>query len=49
MPSPAFPPVFYFGHGGLLDVEVDPEFEDNHFVYLSYLQGNETASIIRVL
>jgi glucose/arabinose dehydrogenase len=43
------PPVFYVGHGGLLDVAVDPEFEDNHFVYLSYLQGNETASILRVL
>ena len=43
------PPVFYVGHGGLLDVAVDPEFDDNHFVYLSYLQGNETASIIRVL
>jgi glucose/arabinose dehydrogenase len=43
------PPVLYVGHGGLLDVAVDTDFEQNHFVYLSCLQGNETASIIRVL
>ena len=48
-PVAGVPPVFYVGHGGLLDVAVDPGFEDNHFVYLSYLQGNETASIVRVL
>jgi glucose/arabinose dehydrogenase len=43
------PSVFYVGHGGLLDVAVDPEFEESRFIYLSYLQGNETASTIRVL
>jgi glucose/arabinose dehydrogenase len=48
-PVAGIPPVFYVGHGGLLDVAADPEFEENHFVYLSYLQGNETATVLRVL
>jgi len=43
------PSVFYVGHGGLLDVAVDSDFEESHFVYLSFLQGNEMASTIRVL
>ena len=38
-PVAGVPPVFYVGHGGLLDVAVDPEFEDNHFVYLSYCKA----------
>jgi hypothetical protein len=43
------PSVLYVGHGGLLDVAVDPESEDNRLIYLSYLQGTETASTIGVL
>jgi glucose/arabinose dehydrogenase len=43
------PGVLYVGHGGLLDIAIDPAFEENRFVYLSYLQGEETASTIRVL
>ena len=43
------PSVLYVGHGGLLDIAVDPEFEQNRLVYLSYLQGEETASTVRVL
>lgn len=43
------PGVLYKGHGGLLDVAVDPEFEDNRLIYLSYLQGEDTASTIRVV
>ena len=43
------PSVLYAGHGGLLDIAVDPEFEQSHLVYLSYLQGEETASTIRVM
>jgi glucose/arabinose dehydrogenase len=43
------PPVLYSGHGGLLDVAVDPNFEENGMIYLSYLQGEETASIIKVM
>jgi glucose/arabinose dehydrogenase len=33
------PPVLYIGHGGLLDVALDPGFADNGIVYLSFLQG----------
>jgi glucose/arabinose dehydrogenase len=43
------PNALYKGHGGLLDIAVDPEFEDNGLIFLSYLQGEETASTIRVL
>jgi glucose/arabinose dehydrogenase len=43
------PTVLYVGHGGLLDVAIDTDFEENRLVYLSYLQGEETASTIRVL
>jgi glucose/arabinose dehydrogenase len=39
------PPVFTGGQGGLLDVALDPDFEENGYVYLSYAeQGGEGAS-----
>ena len=41
--------MLYVGHGGLLDIAVDPEFEKSRLVYLSYLHGEETASTIRVM
>ena len=43
------PAVLYLGHGGLLDIAVDPDFNSNAIVYLSYLQGDETALTIRVM
>jgi glucose/arabinose dehydrogenase len=43
------PPVLYTGHGGLLDVAVDPEFGDNGIIYLSFLQGEESASTVKVM
>jgi aldose sugar dehydrogenase len=43
------PPVLYRGHGGLLDIALDPEFADNGIIYLSFLQGEESASTIKVL
>jgi aldose sugar dehydrogenase len=43
------PPVLYSGHGGLLDIALDPAFADNSLVYLSFLQGEESASTIKVL
>ena len=43
------PPVLYFENGGLLDVAVNAKFEENSLIYLSYLQGEETASIIKVM
>ena len=30
------PDVYYRGQGGLLDVEIHPNFEVNNFVYISY-------------
>jgi aldose sugar dehydrogenase len=42
------PSVLYVGHGGLLDIALDPEFADNRLVYMSYLQGEETASSVKV-
>ena len=43
------PEVLYVGHGGLLDVAADPDFATNDFVYLSYLQGEEANSTLRVM
>jgi glucose/arabinose dehydrogenase len=43
------PPVLFTGHAGLLDVAIDPNFQDNGTIYLSYVQGEETASIVKVL
>ncbi len=43
------PPVLYVGHGGLLDVALDPEFAENGIIYLSFLQGEESASTVKVL
>jgi glucose/arabinose dehydrogenase len=35
------PAVLHKGHGGLLDVAVDPAFFENGILYLSYLHGSE--------
>jgi glucose/arabinose dehydrogenase len=43
------PPIHSKGHGGLLDVAVDPGFAENRIVYLSYVHGTAAASTIRVL
>ncbi|MGZ5850138.1 MAG: PQQ-dependent sugar dehydrogenase, partial [Methyloceanibacter sp.] len=43
------PEVLYVGHGGLLDVAVDPDFATNDVIYLSYLQGDEANSSLRVM
>jgi len=43
------PDVFTQGHGGPLDLTLDPDFAANNTIYLSYLQGDEMASTIRVL
>ena len=43
------PPVLYMGHGGLLDIALDPEFTDNGVIYLSFLQGEDSASTVKVL
>jgi glucose/arabinose dehydrogenase len=43
------PPVLYKGNGGLLDIALDPAFADNGIVYISFLQGEESASTVKVL
>ncbi len=43
------PSVLYRLHGGLLDVAIDLDFATSGLVYLSYLQGDETASTIRIM
>lgn len=45
-PVAGIPEVFNVGQGGLLDVALDPEFQDNQYVYLSYAEPGEgeTAS-----
>jgi aldose sugar dehydrogenase len=43
------PAVLHKGHGGLLDVAVDPAFPENGILYLSYLHGSEELSSVRVL
>jgi glucose/arabinose dehydrogenase len=48
-PIAGTPEVLYVGHGGLLDVAIDPDFATNGFVYLSYLQGEEANSTLRVM
>jgi len=40
-PVGGVPAVVYFGQGGLLDVEVDPNFAENQMVYLSYAEAAE--------
>jgi glucose/arabinose dehydrogenase len=49
-PLQAVPQVFAQGRGGLLDVALDPLFERNRFVYLSYAepgQGGASTAVAR--
>jgi glucose/arabinose dehydrogenase len=48
-PVDGVPTVLYTGHAGLLDVAIDPDFHENSTIYLSYVQGEETASIVKVM
>jgi glucose/arabinose dehydrogenase len=45
------PAVFYQGQGGLLDVRLHPQFEQNHWVYLSFSveleDGHSSTRVIR--
>lgn len=47
---PGVPEVFYEGQGGLFEVLPHPDFEENHWVYLSYSKpvgDNSTTTIVR--
>ena len=43
------PPVLTDGHGGLIDIALDPDFADNGILYLSYLDGTKEASKFNIL
>ena len=38
-PLPSVPAVYFAGQGGLFDVVLHPDFENNRLVYLSYAEG----------
>lgn len=40
--------IYVAGHGGLLDVHLDPDFAKNKTLYLSYTHGFRAASTLRV-
>ncbi len=37
-PIEGLPPIRQYGQGGLLDVAVDPDFSENHWLYFSYAE-----------
>jgi glucose/arabinose dehydrogenase len=43
------PPVLTAGHGGLVDIALDPGFAGNDTLYLSYLDGAESSSALKIL
>ena len=43
-PLTGIPELFAVGQGGLLDVALDPDFETNQFIYLSYAAPGEADS-----
>jgi aldose sugar dehydrogenase len=43
------PTVLNSGHGGLLDIALDPGFEQNQILYISYVHGTELSSTVRVM
>ncbi|MDJ0691818.1 MAG: PQQ-dependent sugar dehydrogenase [Xenococcaceae cyanobacterium MO_188.B32] len=47
-PVPGVPEVFAVNHGGLLDVSLHPDFEQNRLVYFTYSQGTNQANHTRV-
>lgn len=51
LPAPVsgVPEVFAAGQGGLLDIAVHPDFDDNQYVYLSYAHGTEEGNRLRVV
>lgn len=42
------PTVLCCSHSGLLDVVVDPDFQNNHRLFLSYMHGTHEAGTIRI-
>jgi len=42
------PEVYFAGQGGLFDVLLDPDFERNQLIYLSYASGDPAANATRI-
>lgn len=47
-PIRGVPPVLALRQGGLLDIALDPNFEDNRLVYISYAHGTAQANHTRI-
>jgi glucose/arabinose dehydrogenase len=43
------PEVSTVGHGGIIDLALDPDYPNTGLIYFSYLVGTETSSTIRVM
>lgn len=47
-PIPGLPDVLAVSQGGLMDISVHPQFEDNQWVYFTYAAGSTTANQTQV-
>ncbi|WP_107667132.1 PQQ-dependent sugar dehydrogenase [Cyanothece sp. BG0011] len=47
-PIKGVPEVFAVGQGGLLDVSVHPNFEENNYIYLTYASGSRNDNQTRI-
>ena len=47
-PLTGLPDVFFKSQGGLFDVILDPDFNNNQFIYFSYASGNMAANATHV-
>ena len=47
-PISGVPEVFVAGQAGLFDVLVDPDFNDNRIIYLSFAQGTAKANTLKI-
>ncbi len=45
---PGVPQIFAAGQGGLLDIALHPDFDNNQFVYFTYSDGNQSANRTKV-
>lgn len=44
-PVEGLPKIFVKGQGGLMDVAVHPQFKKNHLIYVSFADGENSASV----
>jgi glucose/arabinose dehydrogenase len=48
-PIAGIPPVYLGGQGGLLHVRAHPDYSRNGWVYLSYTEGSDAASMVSIV